>query len=510
MSKTILRIFLIFALLALTSLVAFAQDVTFVPFSDDTYGVQGLIPEGWQSLNDTTVYARQSTASDLATLIIQSAPLTIERIWPLLLPQFGLDAVPESTGTYTTDAFEWVLYNFDYTQGDLTVEFDLGLAELSGTTYLVILQAAPDDYDALHESVFLPVLDALRLLEEEEVPYLVEDVTFNNGDITLAGTLTLPDTQGQHPAVVLMTGTGPQNRDETVVPGFPVFKLIADHLTRNGIAVLRYDDRGVGQSGGDYNATSIYDFAADGEAAIAYLKTRDDINPDQVGVMGHSEGGVYASLIGANPDSGTAFIISMAGTAVDGKELLLRQNELLMQSGAATDEQIQAQIDFLNSIFAPIAERDWDAVAERVRQQVTAQWDMLTEAEQTATGAPDVETFAQRETDSFLQGYANESFATFLEYNPGDGWAQTTVPVLGIFGSLDLQVDAEQNAGPMEAALSEADNTDFTVVTIEGANHLFQAAETGSIAEYVNLPKEFTAEFLPTVTDWLLARVDVN
>ncbi|MCA9905300.1 MAG: alpha/beta fold hydrolase, partial [Anaerolineae bacterium] len=284
----------------------------------------------------------------------------------------------------------------------------------------------------------------------------------------------------------------------------------ADHLTRNGIAVLRYDDRGVGQSGGDYNASSIYDFAADGEAAIAYLKTRDDINPDQVGVLGHSEGGVDASIIGANPDSGAAFIISMAGTAVDGQAVLLRQNELIMQSGDATDAQIQSQLDFLNSIFAPVAERDWETVGDLVHQHVMAQWDMLTDEERAATGAADAEAFAQREMDSFLQGYATESFATFLEYNPGAGWAQTTVPVLGIFGSLDLQVDAEQNAGPMEAALSEAGNEDFTVVTIEGANHLFQAAETGSVAEYISLPKEFTAEFLPTVTDWLLAHVDVN
>ncbi|MCA9908424.1 MAG: alpha/beta hydrolase [Anaerolineae bacterium] len=510
MYKTILRTCLIFGLLTLTSLVAFAQDTPLVPFSDDTYGIQGLIPDGWQSQNDTTIYTRQSTPTDLATLILQSAPLSIDRLWPLLLPQLGLDEIPESVGTYTTDALEWSLYNFDYTQGDITVEFDLGLAELNGTTYLALLQAAPEEYDTLHESVFLPVLDALQLLEDEDVPYLVEDVTFDNGDVTLAGTLTLPDTDGQHPAVVLMTGSGQQNRDEMVVPGFPIFKLIADHLTRNGIAVLRYDDRGVGQSGGDYNASSIYDFAADGEAAIAYLKTRDDINPDQVGVLGHSEGGVDASIIGANPDSGAAFIISMAGTAVDGQAVLLRQNELIMQSGDATDAQIQSQLDFLNSIFAPVAERDWETVGDLVHQHVIAQWDMLTDEERAATGAADAEAFAQREMDSFLQGYATESFATFLEYNPGAGWAQTTVPVLGIFGSLDLQVDAEQNAGPMEAALSEAGNEDFTVVTIEGANHLFQAAETGSVAEYISLPKEFTAEFLPTVTDWLLAHVDVN
>lgn len=331
MNKTSLRTILVFVLLALMSTVAYAQETTFVPFSDDTYGIQGLVPEGWQSQNNTTIYARAATGSDLTTLIIQSAPLTIDSLWPLIMPQFGLDAVPESTGTYSTDAFDWTLYNFDYSQGNLSVEFDLGLAEVGGKTYLVVLQSLPDEYDALHESVFLPVLDSITLLEEEAVPYGVEDVTFTNGDVTLAGTLTLPEGEGPHPALILMSGSGPQDRDEVVVPGFPIFKRIADHLTRNGVAVLRYDDRGVGESQGDYKSTSIYDFAADGEAAIAYLQSREDINPDQVGVMGHSEGGVYASIIGANPDSGAAFIITMAGPAVDGKAILLRQNELILQ-----------------------------------------------------------------------------------------------------------------------------------------------------------------------------------
>jgi len=508
-NKKGLRYIFIFVLIALMSAMAYAQDIDLVPFSDDTYGIQGRVPDGWQSQNNTTIYTRGSSGADLTTLIIQSAPLTIEAIWPLLLPQFGLDAIPESSGTYSNDAFEWTLYNFDYSQGDLRVEFDLGLAELNGKTYLVVLQMLPDEYEALHESVFLPVLDSITLLEED-VPYQVEDVTFANGDITLAGTLTLPQTEGPHPAVILMSGTGPQDRDEIVVPGFPIFKRIADHLTRNGIAVLRYDDRGVGQSDGDYDTTSIYDFAADAEAAIAYLKTREDINPAQVGVMGHSEGGVYASIIGADPDSGAAFIISMAGPAVDGKDILLHQNELIMQTGDATDEQIQSQIDFLNSIFEPIAARDWEAVAELTRQRILAQWETMTAEEQAATGAEDAEAFAQREADTFLQGYANESFATFLGYNPAEGWAQTTIPVLGLFGSLDVQVDDEQNAGPMEAALNEAGNEDFAIVTIVGANHLFQAAETGALAEYMTLPKEFTPEFLPTVTDWLLDHVDVQ
>jgi pimeloyl-ACP methyl ester carboxylesterase len=304
-----------------------------------------------------------------------------------------------------------------------------------------------------------------------------------------------------------MSGTGPQNRDEIVVPGFPIFKLIADHLTRNGIAVLRYDDRGVGQSGGDYQATSIYDFAADGQAAVDYLKTRNDINPDQVGIMGHSEGGIYASIIGANPDSGVAFIISMAGTAVDGKDLLRRQNVLLMTG--ATDEQIQAQLDYLDEIFPLVAARDWDAVRERTVRQVLDAWESTSEEERAESGVDDPETLAQRQADAFVQNYANESFATLMEYNPGDGWAQTTVPLLAIFGEVDVQVDDEQNLRPLAVALLEAGNEDYSVVVIEGANHLFQAAETGALDEYFSLPKEFTPDFLPLISDWILERVDV-
>jgi pimeloyl-ACP methyl ester carboxylesterase len=511
MRKTPLVLFFTFVLLALMSLAVFAQEITFVPFSDDAYGIQGVVPEGWEDVTGTGAYQRHNADTDIALLAIQVIPMKTDALWPLLLPQLGLDSVPESTGTLTTDAFEWTLYRIDIAQSGINVSVDLGTAEQAGSTYLVLLQSLSDEYDTLHESVFTPVIESLGFLEtDEDVPYLVEDVTFDNGDITLAGTLTVPDTDGQHPAVVLVTGSGPQNRDEIVVAGFPIFKQIADHLTRNGIAVLRYDDRGIGQSGGEFDSATSFDFAADAMAAIAYLKTRPDINPDQIGVMGHSEGGIIGSIIGANPDSGAAFIISMAGPGVDGKTVLLLQNELIMRAGNATEEQIQIQLDFLSSIFPLIAERDWEAVAELTHQSALAQWETLTEEERATTGVDDAETFAQQQTDSFMQDQAGEWFATFLEYDPAEGWSKTTIPVLGLFGSLDLQVDAEQNAGPMEAALNAAGNKDFTIVTIEGANHLFQAAETGAIEEYGTLPKAFTSEFLPTVTDWILEHVDVQ
>ena len=509
-----MRKFLNIALLLLIALAplpagVFAQNnPTLVPFNDDAFGIQGLIPEGWASAG-MGIHARQSSASDTALLILQSTPMRIDALWPVLLPQFGLGAVPETQGTRANGTFSWTLYQFDVTVGSTTARIDTALAEQDGTTYIALLQTSPDEYDSLHEAVFLPVLDSLTVTEEAPVPYVVEEVSFSDGDVSLAGTLTLPQTPGPHPAVALMTGTGPQTRNEIVVPGFPIFRQIADYLTRQGIAVLRYDDRGVGQSTGNYNATSIYDFAADGQAAVDYLKTRSDINPDQVGLLGHSEGGVYAAILGAKPDNGLAFIISIAGTAVDGRDLLLRQDELLLKAGGASADAVQSQLDYLHALFPLVAERNWDAVGELTRQHALDQWESLSAAQRNQTGAADAGTYAQHSADGFLANYDNESFVTFLEYNPAVDWAKTTVPVLAIFGSLDLQVDAEQNAGPMREALTQAGNPDFSIVTIDGANHLFQAAETGTLAEYLQLPLEFTPEFLPTIRDWLLARVDV-
>jgi pimeloyl-ACP methyl ester carboxylesterase len=345
-------------------------------------------------------------------------------------------------------------------------------------------------------------------LVEEAPPYYVEDVVFESGEVTLSGTFTRPDSPGQHPAVVLMTGTGPQTRDELVVPGFPIFKLIADHLTRQGIAVLRYDDRGVGQSGGDYDSTSIYDFAADGQAAVDYLKTRSDVDPEQVGLLGHSEGGIYAAIIGGSSDSGVAFIISLAGTAALGSDLLNRQNELILASAGADEAIISEQLAYLEALYPLIAERDWQAVRQHSYERYVALWDSLSTEERASTGSADAEAFAERSADSFLNGYGNESFATLLEYDPAVDWAKTTVPVLAVFGELDLQVDPQQNAAPMTEALTAAGNEDFQVVVLEGANHLFQAAQTGALDEYITLPAQFTDEFLPLIAGWLLERVD--
>lgn len=490
---------------------ALAQDgPSLVPFEDEAYGIQGVIPEGWAN-RGPGVYARGSGAGDFTLLALQAVPLAPDVLWPSLRQQLLLSDVPESTGEYETAALTWTLYQVDVAAPGATVRVDLGLAQSEGKTYIALLQTSPQDYEALHTGVFLPVLGALSPLtaSTEDLPYTVEEVTFENGDVTLAGSLSLPDKDGRHPAVVLMSGSGAQDRDEMVIPGFPIFRLIADHLTRQGIAVLRYDDRGTGKSTGDYASASSFDLATDAQAAVDYLKTRDDINPDQIGVMGHSEGGLYAAMMGADPESGVAFIVSMAGPAVNGRDVLLLQNELILKASGASNELIQNQLDFLKNVYPLVEARDWDAVEQAVRESALAQWELMTDEQRAQSGADSAESMAELAATQFRENYSTEWFATFLGYDPGEDWAKTTVPVLGLFGGKDVQVDPDQNAPVLRAALEAAGNTNFEIVVIEDANHLFQKADTGGIDEYMTLPAEFTPEFLPTVSDWILEHVTV-
>jgi pimeloyl-ACP methyl ester carboxylesterase len=483
------------------------EQVALVPFTNEAYRIQGLIPDGWTNAGPG-LYARGSGASDVTLLALQSAPVRAEQLWPSLLPQFNLRAVPDSTGTVTTDHFDWTLYAFDVSAGDITLHIALALSEVEGTTYLTLLQAAPTEYDALYESVFTPVLDAYAPLVEArvEVPYRVEDITFDSGDITLAGTLTLPPANGRHPAVVLVSGSGPQDRDETL-PGIAIrpFRLIADALTRAGIAVLRYDDRGVAESGGDFETATTDDFAADAAAAIAYLLTRDDIDPDQIGLLGHSEGGLVAAKLGASSED-LDFIISVAGPGVTGAEVLILQNRLIVLAEGGTEEDAQEQAEFIETLI-PLIGSDRDAAFELTFQQVRARLEELPESQRAAIG--DLDAYAREQAAAQLESYSAAWFAAFLAYDPRPDWAQTTIPVLAIFGGKDVQVDAGQNAPALEAALTEAGNADFTIVSLPDANHLFQAADTGAVSEYATLASEFTPDFLPTILDWLLPRVDV-
>lgn len=341
----------------------------------------------------------------------------------------------------------------------------------------------------------------------EDVPYAQEDVTFDNGDITLAGTLTLPEGDGPFPALVLISGSGQQNRDEelSIVPGYKPFREIADTLTRQGIAVLRYDDRGIGQSGGDPTLATSADFADDAEAAFAYLQGRPEIDKEQIGLLGHSEGGIIEGIIGArNPD--VAFLISMAGSAVSGYDTIIKQVERLALASGVSAEDAAAAADQQRALMDIVVAQDWDGLETAMNELASAQVAALSDDQKAALG--DVDAYVQQTVAAQLAGLQSPWYQFFLAHDPGQDFAKITVPVLGLYGGNDAQVDADQNSTALQAALEKAGNEDVTITVLPTANHLFQDATTGSVQEYVQLEPHLMPEFLSAVSDWLLAHVE--
>lgn len=341
---------------------------------------------------------------------------------------------------------------------------------------------------------------------EEPVPYRRDDVTFENGNITLAGTLTLPEGEGPFPALVLISGSGPQNRDEEipVVPGYKPFQWIGVHLTRQGIAVLRYDDRGVGESTGEQSGATSADFAEDAEAGLDYLLGRADIRAECIGLMGHSEGSLIAAMLGANRPE-VAYIISMGGSAASGYDLLRLQQERIFALADLDEEERARQLSDSRKALDLIVAEDWETLEEHIMTIAREQLQNLPE-EQRAT-IEDLDAYARQLTDQQMenmQGWMH----FFVTYDPAQDWSRIKVPVLALQGGLDTQVDAEQAQTSLEAALDRAGNMDLTVKVFPEANHLFQEAVTGHPNEYASLATTFVPGFLETITDWLLERIE--
>jgi pimeloyl-ACP methyl ester carboxylesterase len=491
-----------------------AQDgeITLVPYTSEAFSVQGVQPDGWAQLAPGVVQ-RGSSATDVALLAQQAAPVNQEQLLTALLLQLGLTEAPQPVDTVEANGFTWSVYKVEVAAGGMNIVVDMALAEGDGKSYVILFQVEAAEYDALHEAVFLPALNALTVLvvastPPADTPYTEEEVTFENGDITLAGTLTLPVGDGPHPAVVLISGSGAQDRNETIaqVSEIQSFKLIADALGRAGIAVLRYDDRGVGESTGVFEGATMLDFAGDTGAAVRFLLARGAINPAQIGLIGHSEGAIVAPLV-ALQDSSVAFMVALAGTAVPGLDVLVQQELDILATSDATEEEIAQQKEAQALLMPLIDAGDWDVLeplmADLIRERIAA----LPEDQQAAIG--DIDFFIAQQVAGSLATYQTPWYQHFIHYDPAESWAQLTTPVLGIFGSVDVQVNAEVNAPVMQAALTQAGNSDFEIVTIPNMNHMLQQAETGSIAEYGTLEPVLHPDLMPAVIDWLLAHVTV-
>ncbi|HZK11945.1 MAG TPA: alpha/beta fold hydrolase [Atribacterota bacterium] len=330
-------------------------------------------------------------------------------------------------------------------------------------------------------------------------PYIEEEVVYENkeAEITLTGTLTLPSGKGSFPSVLLITGSGPQDRNEAIA-GHRPFLVLADYLTRQGVAVLRVDDRGVGGSTGDFSQATSEDFASDVLAGIGYLKTRKEINPEQIGLIGHSEGGLIAPMVAVkSPD--VVFIVLMAGTGLTGEEILYLQGALISRAMGVSEEDITKNRQFNKKIFSLIREeKDEKIIEEKLRQMFMADWAELNEEEKKAIGDPEVYLKAQ------LQSLLSPWLKFFLTYDPKPTLSKVKCPVLALNGEKDLQVPPKENLSAIEDALKIGGNQNYTIKELPGLNHLFQTAQTGVPSEYAKIEETISPVALKIIGDWIL------
>lgn len=338
-------------------------------------------------------------------------------------------------------------------------------------------------------------------------PAGAEEVTFRNENVTLAGTLSMPRGTGLYPAVVFVSGSGPQDRDGAmrVIPGYQPFVLLAGQLNRDGFAVLRYDDRGVGKSGGDYLDGTEQDFVNDAAAAVKYLRGRKEIHADRIGILGQSEGGMIAAMVAAE-DSRVAFVISLAGPAVKGYDLLLRQAERSsLAEGMSKDEAAQV-VEEERRIFDLVLAKKWDDLKAVVHDTTLRRLKALPAVKRTLIRAivGDLEAIAEKKTAQSMNAFQSERYQFILRHDTSEDWARVSVPVLALFGELDVQCDAAQNKPALEAALARGGNRNVTAIVIPTANHLFLQARSGGMSEYLTLSKKhFAPGTSETISEWL-------
>ena len=329
-------------------------------------------------------------------------------------------------------------------------------------------------------------------------PYNEEEVEFTNAKagITLAGTLTYPKTGSNFTALVMVTGSGPQDRDETLLNHKP-FLVIADYLTRNGYAVLRYDDRGVGKSKGNFAAATSADFASDALAAVEYLKGRSEINKNKIGIIGHSEGGMIAPMCAAKSKD-VAFIILLAGPGVPGRDIILKQSELIARAAGAKEEDIKKTNAFNSQVYSIVMnEKDSTKALQKLDKAVDKYIASLSEKEKADSGK------IKASMDAQMKQVLSPWFRFFLKYDPRKDLSRIKIPVLALNGEKDLQVYAKQNLPEIEKALKKAGNKKYKIVELPGLNHLFQTVKKGTIAEYGELEETFSPSALEVIKNWL-------
>ncbi|MCE3295945.1 MAG: alpha/beta hydrolase [Crocinitomicaceae bacterium] len=326
-------------------------------------------------------------------------------------------------------------------------------------------------------------------------PYGVKEVKFTNetAGITLAGTLTMPKGKGPFPAVILITGSGAQNRDEEILNHKP-FLVLSDYLTRNGVAVLRYDDRGVGQSGGKFDGATTSDFAYDAQAAYNFLSKTKKINKQRIGIIGHSEGAMVANMVAA-ADSTVKFIVLLAGPGIPIDQLMLKQTEVTSRFAGISEEEIAISLE-LNRKFYDILlnEQDDDRAREQIEQIVREHQNSM---------PVEISKQISDELPQLTRTMLSPWFRYFINFNPEHFLRQINCPVLAINGSKDCQVSAIENLDGIRKSVKETNNKNVYTYIMPDLNHLMQHCETGSVNEYIKIEETFSEEVMKIMTDWI-------
>lgn len=449
-------------------------------------------PEFWKG---EASFQGQTIAFEVEVQPILEEP----RAW-LSVPVQGIQRMELSNVTRTTE------------DGRTTLTFTLeipGAPEAQWPTWTMTLDESGDraEGNVLQAGVTMPAV--MERTEEvlgpkrpqhpkRPLPYPEMEVEIDAGEHTLAGTLTLPDEgvfgEGPYPAAIFLTGSGPQDRDETL-GGHKPFYVLSDHLTTRGIATLRYDDRGTAKSTGDYASATMVDFMDDARAAIEFLEGRDEIG--DIGLIGHSEGGMIAPEIAAT-NRGLDYIVLLAAPAVPGREIMLLQSREMAKAADADEAQLDEQEADQRAVFDAVANGDNESeLREKVRTLVAKQ----------VQGAP--EAVVEQYVDQSVGMLTGPWMKHFMTYDPRPFLRDLSIPVLALNGSKDLQVLTDQNLREIKEIAEESGKGNIEAHELEGLNHMFQPAETGLGDEYSQIETTFDEGAMMLISDWI-TRVTVG
>lgn len=337
------------------------------------------------------------------------------------------------------------------------------------------------------------------LFDEIKSAHYEKEVVIENekANLSLAGTLLLPEEKGIFPLAIFITGSGAQDRNETIM-GHQPFRVISEHLASKGIASYRFDDRGVGASTGDFSMATSEDFASDVDAVVTHFLQYENIDKEQIVLIGHSEGGMIAPMVATMNEEVDALVL-LAGTGVSGGEIIAKQVETIIMNTPGIEEKVRKdQIELQFQIIELVREYETEEKFEKdIREVFEKTFKDYTMEEKNLYG------YTEENLEAQIKTLASPWYRFFVTYDPSEALEQITIPVLALNGTKDVQVDAKQNLTAIEESLQKAGNDKVTVIELEGLNHLFQTAKTGLPKEYATIEETIAPKVLEIISDWI-------